>query len=119
MARYVLLSAIVGALVALGMYAAGSAVAPIGPAKSAWLVLNTLINPSWFLGVTTFYEVPMGSYGPQRVLILAGFNTAIYAAGGWSIWMARHRSKWFWLAAAAVSCPFVVAASYIAIQFLT
>ncbi|MDO8380796.1 hypothetical protein [Phenylobacterium sp.] len=119
MARFVLLSALAGALVALAMYAVGSAVPPIGPVKNLWLVFNTLIDPSWLLGVSTFYEVSMGSYGARRVAMLAAFNAPIYAAAGWALWMARHRSGWFWLAVAAITGPFVIAAAYVAFVFVT
>jgi hypothetical protein len=97
---------LLGAAVAIALLLIGALLAKFGllagPMGGVLLTVNILANPSTWLGMTKFYEVPVGSYGVSQVLELALFNVPFYAVFGWTLWMGRqgHRVLGILVAAA-------------------
>jgi hypothetical protein len=113
--RVLMLWGMLGAAVAVGLHLVGAFLGRenllAGPAGHVLLTVNVLINPSTLLGMTRYYEIPMGGYDARQVLDLALFNIPVYAVFGWALWLARRGLRPFELLAAAIATPFLAAAA--------
>jgi hypothetical protein len=90
-----------------------SPMSPFFGIRSILFAVRQTLDASVLVGVTRYYEIPMGEYGPGRLALLCAINASAYTMIGATVLAARRITRWFYVLTGALVAPFVFMGGYL------